>query len=70
MAASQRIYLVVQPDGTQRLVRASVRSQALSHVASSLLTIHVATQDDLVDLLSNGTKVESARSPDQMEIEA
>lgn len=68
--ATQRIYLVVQPDGTPRLVKASVRSQALSHVASSLLNIHVATQDDLVDLLSNGVKVESARSPDQMEIEA
>lgn len=68
--ASQRIYLVVQPDGTPRLVKASIRSQALSHVASTLLTIHVATQDDLVDLLSNGAKVESARSPDQMEIEA
>jgi hypothetical protein len=68
--ASQRIYLVVQPDGTPRLVKASIRSQALSHVASTLLTIHVATQDDLVDLLSNGVKVESARSPDQMEIEA
>lgn len=67
--ASQRIYLVVQPDGTPRLVKASIRSQALSHVASTLLTIHVATQDDLVDLLSNGVKVESARSPDQMEIE-
>lgn len=68
--ATQRIYLVVQPDGTPRLVKASVRSQALSHVASTLLSIHVATQDDLVDLLSNGIKVESARSPDQMEIEA
>ena len=68
--ASQRIYLVVQPDGTPRLVKASIRSQALSHVASTLLTIHVATQDDLVDLLSNGVKVENARSPDQMEIEA
>jgi hypothetical protein len=42
----------------------------LSHVASSLLGIHVATQDDLVDLLGNGVKVESARSPDQMELEA
>ena len=68
--ASQRIYVVVQPDGNPRLVRASVRSQALSHVASSLLSIHVATQDDLVDLLEDGVKVENARSPDQMEIEA
>lgn len=68
--ASQRIYVVVQPDGIPRLVRASVRSQALSHVASSLLSIHVATQDDLVDLLEDGVKVENARSPDQMEIEA
>lgn len=67
--ATQRIYLVTQPDGTPRLVRASVRSQALSHVASSLLGIHVATQDDLVDLLGSGVKVESARSPDQMEID-
>lgn len=68
--ATQRIYLITHPDGTPRLVKASVRSQALSHVASSLLGIHVATQDDLVDLLSAGVKVESARSPDQLELEA
>lgn len=68
--ATQRIYLVTQPDGARRLIKASIRSQALSHVASTLLGIHVATQDDLVDLLGAGVKVESARSPDQLEIEA
>jgi hypothetical protein len=67
--ATQRIYLVGTPDNKIRLVKAGVRSQALSHVANSMLTIRVASQDDLVEALKGGVEVESARSPDQMEIE-
>jgi hypothetical protein len=67
--ATQRIYLVGTPSGETRLVRASVRSQALSHVANSMLNLRVATQDDLVEAISKGCSVENAKAPDQMEIE-
>ena len=66
--ATQRIYLVGTPSGETRLVRASVRSQALSHVANSMLTLRVATQDDLVEAISKGCSVENAKSPDQMDL--
>ena len=67
--ATQRIYLVGTPSGEIRLVKASVRSQALSHVANSMLALRVATQDDLVEAISKGCSVENAKSPDQMELE-
>jgi len=66
--ATQRIYLVGTPSGEIRLVKASVRSQALSHVANSMLTLRVATQDDLVEAISKGCSVENAKSPDQMDL--
>jgi len=66
--ATQRIYLVGTSSGEIRLVKASVRSQALSHVANSMLTLRVATQDDLVDAISKGCSVENAKSPDQMDL--
>ena len=48
MATQQRIYLVGTPDGKTRLIKAALRQQALSHVANTLLTVRVASQDDLV----------------------
>ena len=56
--ASQRIYIVNGPTGA-RLVKASVASQAISHVAKSAFSAKVASQDDLVEALSNGIKVET-----------
>ena len=56
--ASQRIYIVNGPTGT-RLVKAAVASQAISHVAKSAFSAKVASQDDLVEALSNGIKVET-----------
>lgn len=56
--ASQRIYIVNGPTGT-RLVKAAVASQAISHVAKSAFSAKVASQDDLVEALSNGIKVEA-----------
>jgi len=70
MATQQRIYLVGSPDGKTRLIKASMRQQALSHVANSMLTVRVASQDDLVDELGKGTQVEQYRAPEQVEIEA
>lgn len=66
--ATQRIYLVGTPSGEIRLVKASVRSQALSHVANSMLTLRVATQDDLVEALGKGCVVENAKAPDQLDL--
>ena len=66
--ASQRIYLVGTPDNGKRLVKASLRQQALSHVANSLFTVKVASQDDLVKALTSGTQVEQYKQPEQMEI--
>jgi hypothetical protein len=63
--ATKRIYLVATPDGTIRLVNASLRQQALSHVANSMFTVRVASQRDLVDSLQKGVQVENYRDPDQ-----
>ena len=54
---AERIYIVQSSKGT-RLVKASLRQQALSHVANSEFTVRVASQDDLVSLLTVGAKVE------------
>ena len=57
MATSTRIYIVNGPTGS-RLVKASVASQAITQVAQSAFSAKVASQDDLVEALSNGIKVE------------
>jgi hypothetical protein len=64
---AERIYIVHGPQGT-RLVKASLRQQALSHVANSTFNIAVATQDDLVTHITAGTKIEQYRAPEQGEI--
>ena len=67
--AQHRIYLVVHPSGEERLVKAAVRSQAVTHVAMSTYGVRVATQDDLVKCLTKGITVESLKSPEQTELE-
>lgn len=60
---SSRIYIV--NGGTQpRLVRAGSRSQAISHVARATYTAAVATQDNIVDAVSQGIKVEDVGAED------
>lgn len=66
--AAQRTYLVGMPTGEVRLVKASVRSQALTHVANSVFTLRVATQDDLIEHLSNGIKVEAVNDGEQLDM--
>ena len=66
---AQRIYIVGTPNGEIRLVRASVRQQALSHVANSTFTVYVATQDDLVRAVSKGVVVENYKAPEQTKLE-
>lgn len=68
--ATQRIYMVGTPGEGKRLIKATHRQQALSHVANSMFTIRVATQDDLVESLSNGVQVEQYKAPEQLELEA
>ena len=68
MATAQRIYLVGTPDGKTRLIKASLRQQALSHVANTMLTVRVASQDDLVAELGKGTQVEQYNNPDQQDL--
>jgi hypothetical protein len=67
--AAQRIYIVKTPDGETRLVRANVRSQALSHVAASLLEVRVPTQQELFEAAASGVKVEDFKNPDQKELD-
>jgi hypothetical protein len=50
-------------------VKASLRQQALSHVANTLFTVRVASQDDLVKALTSGATVENYKEADQMEIQ-
>jgi len=66
---AQRIYLIGTPDSKVRLVKATTRSQALSHIAHQVFTVRVATQDDLVDNLGKGIKVEPVTGGDQLSFE-
>ena len=66
--AQQRIYLVGTPDNKIRLVKATHRQQAITHVANSLLTCRVASQDDLVESITSGITVEQYRAPEQPEL--
>ena len=65
MAAQTRVYLVspTRPDCEQapvkwRLVRATHPAHALRHVADGEYRVAVASQDDLIALLSDGVAVE------------
>jgi hypothetical protein len=60
-----RIYIVTGPTGT-RLIKAAAPSQAITHVAKSEFDARVASQDDLVEALSRGIKVEVYGETDQL----
>lgn len=66
--SSHRIYLVTTHKGDRRLVRASHRSQAVNHVARTMMEASVARQDELVELVSKGVKVETVRDTDTDEL--
>lgn len=57
-ATPTRIYRITIGD-TDRLVRAASQDQALMHVARDIARVVVASQDDLVECLTDGVKVES-----------
>ena len=62
---ADRIYIVHGPQGA-RLVKASLRQQALSHVANSTFNVRVASQDDLVEAITARIRIEQYRAPEQM----
>jgi hypothetical protein len=66
--ATTRIYIVTGPTGT-RLVKASAPSQAITHVARSAFDARVASQDDLVEAVGNGVKVETYGETAQAELD-
>lgn len=62
----QRVYTVGV--GNQiRLIRASNRRQAIAHVSLGIMTIRVATQDDIID--NKGVPIENYTQPAQIELE-
>jgi hypothetical protein len=68
---AQRIYLVTnKTTGASRLIKAAVVSQAIAHAAKQDFEAHVATQDELVDGLNAGVKIEkcSVTAANQMEL--
>ena len=59
----QRIYTVTTPEGV-RLISATSRNQASAHAAKNLITVAIASKEDLVSFITAGTKVEFATSED------
>lgn len=57
--AQSRIY-VVKHGAQPRLVRAASAAQARNHVAESLITVAVASQEDCIYCAGRGIKVEEA----------
>lgn len=64
---AERIYVVGGPQGI-RLVNATTKQQAIAHVANSTIKAHVASQTDLVELLTKGITVEQYK-PANMELD-
>ena len=64
----QRVYAVGVGDRV-RLIRASNRRQAIAHVSLTLMTIRVATQEDLINQLDKGIPIENYTPPEQIELE-
>ena len=69
MATATRIYLVTNTDGAVRLVKAAVPSQAITHVAKQIFSARIASQDDLVEALSAGIRVETYGESEQGQLE-
>lgn len=56
---SKHIYLI-EIGGKHRLVEANNKQVARNYVAERMMTVSLATQQELVELVGSGTKVESA----------
>lgn len=58
-----RIYVVIEPDGSKRLVEAVSQAQAIRHCVSNKYAAAPASPKDVADLMSIGTKIERANEP-------
>ena len=58
---AERIYVVGGPTGIH-LISSSTKQGAIAYVAHNVYKATVATQNDLVELLGKGVKVEHARA--------
>ena len=58
---AERIYVVGGPTGIH-LVNSSTKQGAIAYVAHNVYKATVATQNDLVELLGKGVKVEHAKA--------
>lgn len=66
--AQQRIYLTAHGDD-KRLIRATSQAIARNHIARNSIAVTVASQDDIVALVSAGRKVEeTSAEPVQTEL--
>jgi hypothetical protein len=59
MATEQRIYKVTN-GGQIHLVQATNQAQALRHIAGKMFKVEVAKTVEVVQLMTNGTKVDVA----------
>jgi hypothetical protein len=64
----QRVYTVGVGDQV-RLIRATNRRQAIAHVALGIMTIRIATQEDIINQLNQGVPIENYTAPEQIELE-
>ena len=64
----QRVYTIGVGDKV-RLIRASNRRQAIAHVSLGIMTIRVATQEDIINQLDQGVPIENYTPPEQIELE-
>lgn len=60
MPAPTRVYRVTIGEN-DRLVRASHPSHALMHVARDIASVCVASQQDLIDCLTDGIQIETIK---------
>ena len=70
MATPTRIYMITKrhrQETVHQLVRAANAAQARSHVARNSYAVAVASQDDLVEQLGFGVKVETANEEEAAE---
>ena len=64
----QRVYTIGVGDQV-RLIRATNRRQAIAHVSLGILTVRVATQEDIINQLDKGVLIENYTPPEQIELE-
>ena len=64
-----RIYFVSTPEGTQRLIRAKSRQDAVWFVAQGKYIAKPASQDALIELTTKGVVVESVKPAEQTELD-